>query len=97
MPVEKGVEHAIESHQGRSVDPPRDREVNHREEFGRYPRQRNRHKRQEKRNYPPLVRVCAVAVHTSPARLIEAEQASVGLLSSALHPMLLPGGARENN
>src|SRR6266436_4126528 len=77
MPVEKGVERAIESHQGRSVHPPRDGEVNHREKFGRQPRQRNRYKGQEERNNPPFIRVCAVAVHTSPARLVGAEQAFV--------------------
>src|SRR6266852_5572204 len=75
MPVEKGVECAIESHEGRGIRPPRDREVNHREKFGRQPRQRNRNERQEERNNPAFVRVCAIAVHTSPARLVGAEQA----------------------
>jgi len=36
-------------------------------------------------------------VHTSPARLIGAEQAFVGLLGCALHAKLLLGGTREKN
>jgi hypothetical protein len=36
-------------------------------------------------------------VHTSPARLVGAEQAFVGLLGCAFHPMLLLEGTREKN
>src|ERR1700674_5551185 len=36
--------------------------------FRRSPRQSNRQQREQKRNDPPFIRVCAVAVHTSPAR-----------------------------
>src|SRR6266478_3744841 len=76
IPVEKGVERAVKSHAGRSIHPPRDREVGGGEKFGRSPRQGNRQQREQKRNDPPFTRVCAVAVHASPARPCKAERAS---------------------
>src|SRR5258707_14288010 len=75
IPIEKGVERAVESQAGRSIHPPRDREVGGSEKFRRGPRQGDRQQREQKRNDPPFIRVCAVAVHTSPARLCKAEQA----------------------
>src|SRR5260370_13713514 len=75
IPVEKGIERAVESHAGRSIHPPSNRDVGGSEKFRCTPRQSNRHKREQKRNDPPFIRVCAVAVHTSPARLCKAEQA----------------------
>src|SRR5260370_20028431 len=75
IPVEKGVEHAVESYAGRGIRPPRDREVGGSERFRGHPRQSNRQQRQQKRNDSPFAGVCAVAVHTSPARPPTAEQA----------------------
>src|SRR5712664_633218 len=75
VPVEKSVERAVESHAGRSIHPPRERKVRGGEKFRRGPRQSNRQQSEQKRNDPPFARVCAVAVHTSPARLCKAEQA----------------------
>src|SRR5580692_3929006 len=75
IPVEKGVERAVKTHAGRSIYPPRDREVDGSEKFRRSPRQSNGQQRQQQRNDPPFIRVCAVAVHTSPVRLCKAEQA----------------------
>jgi hypothetical protein len=95
--VEKGIEHAIESHEGRSIHPPRHREVNLHEKFRRQPRQKDREERQQERNNSPFVRVCTVTVHPSPARLIGAEQVLVWACWVALHATLLLGGTREKN
>src|SRR5229473_2203157 len=92
IPVEKCVERAVESYAGGSIHPPGDREVGCRENFRRGPRQSNRQQREQKRNNSPFTRVCAVVVHTSPARLCKAEQA-FGLLECAFHPQLLLGSA----
>src|SRR6266481_4672273 len=92
IPVEECVERAVESDAGRSIHPPRNREVRGSEKSRSGPRQSNRQQREQKRNDPPFTRVCAVAVHTSPARLRKAEQAS-GLLGMRLPPQLLPGSA----
>jgi hypothetical protein len=75
VPIEQRVEEAVESHARRSIQPPRNREVKSRKECGRHPRQSDRQQRQQERNHPPFAGVCAVAVHTAPARLIRAEQA----------------------
>src|SRR6266478_2629273 len=76
IPVEKGVERPVESHAGRSIGPPRERKVGGSEKFRRSPGQSDRHKGEQKRDDPPFIRVCAIAVHTSAARLCKAEQAS---------------------
>src|SRR5882762_11345213 len=65
IPVKKYVEHAVETHAGRSIRPPREREVGGSERFRGHPRQSNRQQRQQKRNHSPFAGVCAVAVHTS--------------------------------
>src|SRR5216683_1287724 len=92
IPVKKGVERAVESHAGRSIHPPRNREVGGSKKSRSGPRQGNRQQREQKRNDPPFTRVCAVAVHTSPARLCKAEQA-LSLLECAFHSQLLLGSA----
>src|SRR5712675_1022275 len=68
--VEKGVKRAVESQARGSIQPPRHEEVRDCQNPRRHPSQSNRHRRKQKRNAPPFTRVCAVAVHTSPARLI---------------------------
>src|SRR5260370_9692168 len=65
IPVEKGVERPVESHAGRSIGPPRERKVGGSEKFRRSPGQSDRHKREQKRNDPPFIPACAIAVHTS--------------------------------
>src|SRR5882757_10958273 len=90
--VEERVERSVESQAGRSVHPPRNREVRGSEKSRSGPRQSDRQQREQKRNDPPFARVCAVAVHTSPARLGNAEQA-FGLLECAFHSQLLLGSA----
>src|SRR5438445_4927370 len=92
IPVEECVERAVESYAGRSIHPPRNREVGGSEKSRSGPRQSNRQQREQKRNDPPFARVCAVAVHTSPARLRKAEQA-FGPLECAFHSQLLLGSA----
>jgi hypothetical protein len=87
IPVEKAVERAVVSHAGRSVHPPRDREVDGSEKFRRSPRQSNRRQRQQKRNDPPFAGVCAVAVHTSPARLCKADQVLLACLNAPSTPI----------
>src|SRR2546422_10421603 len=93
IPIEERVEHAVESYAGGSIHPPRNREVRGSEKSRSGPRQSNRQQREQKRNDPPFARICAVAVHTSPARLRKAEQA-FGLLDCAFHSQLLLGSAR---
>src|SRR6266852_1598201 len=92
IPVEECVERAVESDAGRSIHPPRNREVRGSEKSRSGPRQSNRQQREQKRNDPPCARVWAGAVHTSPARLRKAEQA-FGLSECAFHSKLLPGSA----
>src|SRR5713226_6101387 len=92
IPVEKGVERAVESYAGRSIHPPRDGEVGDSEKSRSGPRQGNRQQREQKRNDPPFARVCAVAVHTSPARLCKPNR-PLGLLDCAFYPQLLLGSA----
>src|SRR5712664_1972976 len=94
IPVEKGVERAVESHAGRSFRPPGDREVRGSEKFRRGPRQSNRQQREQKRNDPPFIRVCAVAVHTSPARPCKAEQALWPACGMRLPPPIAAGKRR---
>src|SRR5258707_12757440 len=90
--VEQCVERAVESDAGWSIHPPRNREVRDSKKSRSGPRQSNRQQREQKRNDPPFARVCAVAVHASPARLRKAEQA-FGLLECAFHSQLLLGSA----
>src|SRR5258708_8006043 len=90
--VEECVERPVESQAGRSIHPPGNREVRRGEKSRSGPRQSDRQQREQKRNDPPFTRVCAVAVHTSPARLRKAEQA-FGLLECAFHYQLLLGSA----
>ena len=90
--VEECVERAVESYARGSIYPPRNREVRGSEKSRSGPRQSNRQQCEQKRNDPPFARVCAVAVHTSPARLRIAEQA-FGLSECAFHSQLLLGSA----
>src|SRR5260370_13627601 len=90
--VEECVERPVESQAGRSIHPPRNREVGGSEKSRSGPRQSNRQQREQKRNDPPFARVCAVALHTSPARLRKAEQA-LSLLASSFHSQLVLGSA----
>src|SRR5260370_28926396 len=90
--VEKGVERAVESYGGRSIHPPRDGEVGDSKKSRSGPRQGNRQQREQKRNDPPFARVCAVGVHTSPARLCKPNR-PLGLLDCAFYPQLLLGSA----
>src|SRR5713101_3248683 len=90
--VEECVERAVESNARGSVHPPRDGEVRGSKNSRSGPCQGNRQQREQKRNDPPFARICAVPVHTSPARLRKAEQA-FGLLECAFHSQLLLGSA----
>src|SRR6266481_3243150 len=93
IPVEECVERAVESDARGSVHPPRNREVRGSEKSRSGPCQSNRQQREQERNDPPFTRVCAVAVHTSPARLRKAEQTS-GLLEMRLPPPIAAGKLR---
>src|SRR5260370_38050908 len=93
IPVEKRVKRAVERHAGRSIHPPGNAQVGCSKDFRSGPRQSNRQQREQKRNDPPFARVCAVAVHTSPARLCKAEQA-FGLPGMRLPPPIAAGKRR---
>src|SRR3989442_770229 len=92
IPVEECVERAVQSDARGSIHPPRDRKVRGSEKSRSSPRQSNRQQREQKRNDPSFARVCAVAVHVSPARLRKAEQA-FGPLECAFHSQVLLGSA----
>ena len=64
--VKKSVECAVECQAGRSLHPPRHEQVCPREKLGRGPSKGDRQNRKEKRNNPPFVGICTVAVHTRP-------------------------------
>ena len=74
MPVEKGVEHAIEKHAGRSIRPPRHQQMDGSKKIRRHPSESNRQRCKENSDDSLFVGVCTVAVHTAPARLLGAKQ-----------------------
>src|ERR1700737_1010390 len=96
VPIKQSVERAVKTQGGGSIHPPRQGEVHDRQNLGGCPRQSDRSRREQKRNDPSFTRVRAVTVHTSPARLIRAEQAFAGLLGRAFHPQLRLESTREN-